>query len=71
MGEFRPYESFGSDFVEEFFKNTRFDCKSCHKECRLVEGKIITEEGKSWAVGLCSVCSSFQRFDVTHVWREE
>ena len=71
MGEFRPYESFGSDFIEEFFKNARFTCKSCHRECQLVEGNIIAEEKRAYAVGRCSFCNSTQKFDVTHVWREE
>lgn len=71
MGEFRPYESFGADFIEEFFRNTQFPCLSCGKECRLIEGKIIADEGRTYAIGNCSLCTKPQKFDVTHVWREE
>lgn len=71
MGEFRPYESFGADFIEEFFKNTLFTCKSCGKECQLVNGNIIAEGEKTFAVGSCCLCNALQKFDVTHIWREE
>ena len=67
----KPYPSFGADFDREFIENARFTCKNCRKECRLIEGHLMADEEKVFALGQCSECGKDQKFDVTNVWREE
>ena len=71
MGEFKPYPSYNSDFDRDFIEKARFTCKICGKECRLDEGRLMADGQKMFALGKCSECKSEQKFDVTHVWREE
>lgn len=71
MGEFKPYPSYGSDFDRDFLENARFTCKSCGKECKLIDGHLMAENDKMFARGNCSECKRAQKFDVTNIWREE
>ena len=71
MGEFKPYPNYGEDFDREFIENARFTCKACGKDCRLDPGELRAAQNKMYAIGKCSECRRDQKFDVTHVWREE
>lgn len=71
MGEFRPYPTWGSDFDRDFIEHARFTCKACGKHCKLAEGRLAADGDKMFAFGKCSECGGEQKFDVTHVWREE
>ena len=71
MGTFRPWESYDSDFDRDFLEKARFTCKVCGKACRLLEGRLMAEGEKMYALGRCSECRSELKYDVTNVWREE
>lgn len=73
MGQFRPYESYDSDFDKDFIEKARFTCKVCGKECKLEKGYLQAdaEREKMFALGNCSECGSELKYDVTNVWREE
>ncbi len=71
MGTFRPWKTWDNDFDRDFLEKARFLCKSCGKECSLEKSRLMAEEEKMFALGLCSECRSEQKFDVTNAWREE
>ena len=59
------------DFDQEFIEKAWFTCKACGQDCQLAEGRLMAEQNKMFAIGKCSACGKDQKFDVTHVWREE
>ncbi len=67
----RPYENWDQDFEEEFIRKAWFTCKDCSQGCQLAEGRLLAENDKMFALGRCNQCGANQKFDVTHVWREE
>ena len=71
MGQFRPWESYDSDFDKDFIAKARFTCKACKKKCSLKEGSLRADEEKMFAYGKCSECGKDLKYDVTNVWREE
>jgi len=71
VGTFRPYESWGGDFDEEFIAKARFTCKVCKKDCSLKEGYLRADGSKMFAYGQCSECGEDLKYDVTNAWREE
>lgn len=71
MGDFKPYPSYGEDPSKAFLEKTFFECLHCSKECKILDGTLISKDNKVFVIGCCNQCFKKLEIDVTNDWVEE